>query len=544
MLVEVPTSGDRVRTKSAAGLPALLVLGQGLAGRGAALVRGADAHQLGRQLAPHPLGVGHREQGQIDREAVGDRAVALDGGSDPLAVLGPQGRVLVDPALEVLAALREVLGLGPGLEQGEGVLPGQAGVGEDALDLLLVGQGRMVRRLRRAFEVPALERVGDHQRRARGPFAGIEQGAGDDLHVVSPEVLEGPQQLLVAQLLEHRRRARHQLDRAFTDGGGIALEDQHLVLVVGQRALEQLADRVALGAFEQLLPEGAVAQLHHVPTVAGGRALDAVAVRAVQRALVGDPCSVEVLAVVVDDPGHVPQLPLGHVGQRLEQRALAELGVPDQRPEVCAAGDAPTVVGRVAVRQRQVHRDDRRDADRAGRQEMVGIQVRARVVALEDVGALLGGELAQAEHRRLGFLLGDPTSGLGTRRAAEEAQQVMKGVIDRGGVRLAAHVVLGLARDQVQRGEDVDARGARGRVTTDLGVAGSLVVAVVRDVDHVHGLREGAGRDALEDGEVDGLVGGALRSHQFRQRSRGPLGGPVADREGPLRGRRDIQGLF
>src|SRR6185436_6311884 len=54
------------------------------------------------------------------------------------------------------------------------------------------------------------------------------------------------------------------------------------------------------------------------------------------------------------------------------------------------------VVDRVAVRQRQVHRGDRRDADRARGQEVERIGVGARVVALEDVLRALLWELAQA----------------------------------------------------------------------------------------------------------------------------------------------------
>jgi hypothetical protein len=160
------------------------------------------------------------------------------------------------------------------------------------------------------------------------------------------------------------------------------------------------------------------------------------------------------------------------------------------------------------------------------------VQVGARVVALEDVRILLGLELPQAEHRVLGGSVVDPARLLaaGARLlAAEEPQQVMMRVIDRRRVRLAADVILGLAHDQVQRGEDVHRARAGSRMPADLGVAGPLVRAVVGEVDHVHRLREGARGDALEHAEIESRVRRCgLGVHQLsegaRVGSRGTVG--------------------
>ncbi|MFN9957099.1 MAG: hypothetical protein ACK55I_28690, partial [bacterium] len=70
-------------------------------------------------------------------------------------------------------------------------------------------------------------------------------------------------------------------------------------------------------------------------------------------------------------------------------------------------------------------------------------------------------------------------------------------------MRLAAHVVRGLAHREVQRGEDVHRAGAGRRVATDLGIAGPLL-AVVGVPDHGLRLGEGAVGDAAEQGEVGG----------------------------------------
>ena len=149
------------------------------------------------------------------------------------------------------------------------------------------------------------------------------------------------------------------------------------------------------------------------------------------------------------------------------------------------------------------------------------IGVGARVIALEDVRLVLGGEAAQALHGRLRLLLGEPrvTAGGGVGLepvdvlvVAEEAEQVVECVVDRGRVRLAAHEVLGLAHLEVQRRQGVHGARAGGGVSADLRIGGALVLPVVGHVDHGHGLDEGALSDPLLDGR-GGLGLGRFGDH-------------------------------
>ena len=240
--------------------------------------------------------------------------------------------------------------------------------------------------------------------------------------------------------------------------------------------------------------------LDHFPAVGLRRALDAVAVPRVQALLVRNACAVEVLPVVVDDPGDVAQQAFRGVGHGLEQRALAELRIADQGPEVRLARHVHPVVLHVAVGQRQVDRDHRGDPDGARGEEVEGVRVGAGVVALENrLGARLG-ELAQARHGPLGLVVRQP----GVVLAPEEAQQVVIGVVDRRRVGLAAHVVVRAANRQVQGTEDVERARAGRRVTAHLGVARALVLALVRLPDHVDHLGVGAVGDAAQEGRIQG----------------------------------------
>ena len=100
--------------------------------------------------------------------------------------------------------------------------------------------------------------------------------------------------------------------------------------------------------------------------------------------------------------------------------------------------------------------------------------------------------------------------------AAEELHQVVQRVINRRGVRLAADVVLRLPHREVQRREDVHRARAGGRVPADLGIARSLVLAVVRRVDHELALGERARGDALEQREIRRRSRGGGEAHQVR----------------------------
>ena len=332
---------------------------------------------------------------------------------------------------------------------------------------------------------------------------------------MSAEVRERAQHLVVGEVLDEAVRAVGVLAQERAAQERVALEQRELELVVGQHLLEELAQRLAAARAEELLAERAVTYLQHAPAVRLGRALDAIAVPPMEPLLVRHARAVEVLAVVVDDPGHVPEQALGDVGHRLEQGSLAELRVADQRPEVRALRHVAAVVARIAVREREIDRRDRRDADRARRQEVERVGIRARVVALEDRLFSRERELPEARHDLLRLVGREPGGCRVGRLAAwvapEQLQQMVAGMVDRRRVRLAAHEVDRLAREEVQRAQDVDRAGARGRMATYLGVAAPLVRAMVGGVDHHHRLRERAIDDPREQG--DGRRSDRFESH-------------------------------
>jgi len=383
----------------------------------------------------------------------------------------------------------------------EGALQRQAMAGEDLGDLALLGHRRVVAVGGDALQAAALDRVGDDQRRpARVDLAALE-GVDDRSVVVAAGVVEQADEIGVAQRVEQRlerlvlgeQRLAHQL--------AIALPQQRLEVVVGEALLEDLAQRLAALLGEHLLAVAAVAQLDDLPAVGDRGAFDAVGVGALQAAVVRDARAVEVLAVVVDDPGDVAQFALGDLGHHLQQRAFAELAVAHHAPEV-RLGDVPAVLARVAVGERQVRGVDRRDAHRARRQEAPAVRVDLGVVALEHRLAVVR-EAAQARHHRLGLGLVEP-SAVGV---PEQAERVVECVVGGGGVRLAADEVAGLAHDKMQRRQEVEARRARRRVAADLGVGLVRVRPVVGHVDHRHRVGEGAAGDAIDQGEV-GLAAG------------------------------------
>ena len=145
------------------------------------------------------------------------------------------------------------------------------------------------------------------------------------------------------------------------------------------------------------------------------------------------------------------------------------------------------------------------------------VRVAGGVVALEGLRAFGAGELAQSCHAALGLLVGEvgavprPVEPVDLGVVAQHPDQVVQGVVHRRRVRLAADEVLGLAHLQVQGRQDLHRARAGGRVPADLGVAGGLVLALVRQVDHGHHLRERALGDALLDcghGGGDGVEHG------------------------------------
>ena len=146
MLVDVPTSGAIVIIRSASGFQTRLVGGQLLAGllllAGLAqLVVDADAHQLRRQLTPHPLRVRGRCELEVDVERLWQAALFVDLLGDAIAVgLGLRFESLdaepqVEPALLRVFACLAVL-----VQAAERIVERESVLGEDCGHLLSSGR--------------------------------------------------------------------------------------------------------------------------------------------------------------------------------------------------------------------------------------------------------------------------------------------------------------------------------------------------------------------------------------------------------------------
>ena len=144
-----------------------------------------------------------------------------------------------------------------------------------------------------------------------------------------------------------------------------------------------------------------VTDLDDLPTVGLHRALDAAVIGAVHDRLVGDAVTVEALAVEVHDPGKISELTLGEIGNRLIQRAFAELGVADDGPEMGVRHLVPVLFGEL-VGEAQISRLDRGDSHGSRREKIVVIGIIGRMIRLKAEFAL-GGECAQIVHGALRF---------------------------------------------------------------------------------------------------------------------------------------------
>ena len=179
---------------------------------------------------------------------------------------------------------------------------------------------------------------------------------------------------------------------------------------------------------------------------------------------------IETLAVVVDDPPAIAQTLLPAFEDRLEDVALVELGVADERDHAAFRFlPAPAVGADIVLHQRREQRLRHAEPDRAGREiDVVGI-LGARRIALR---ALVAAELLE--------LL-----------AALASEQILDGVKDRARMRLDRDAVLRPQHAEIERGHDGGERGRGGLVTADLQAVGALaqVVGVVdgpaREPEHL-----------------------------------------------------------
>ena len=158
--------------------------------------------------------------------------------------------------------------------------------------------------------------------------------------------------------------------------------------------------------------------------------------------------AVEALPVVVDDPPDVADVVLRALEHRLEDVALVELGVADDRdhPSGRHAGWHEAVEQDVVLHKRGAQRQRHAQPDRARREVDLVPILRARRVGLR---APEGAEALELLARLL-------------------AEEVLDRVEDGARVRLDRHPVLRPQHVEVERGHDVDRRGRRGLVAAHL----------------------------------------------------------------------------
>ena len=300
----------------------------------------------------------------------------------------------------------------------------------------------------------ALDGVGDEAGRpvVGNALEGVEHG----LHVVAGEVGHQPVQRRIVVLLEDAADAGILVEvaRQRLAPARAALEDQRRVERVGA-VVDPLPQMIAVGLGEGRLQQLAVLQRDHAPADQLEHLADPAEQAVVDHA-------VEALAIVVDHPPQVPHVVLPAFEQRLEDVALVELGVADQRHH--AAGRA--LLGVAQLLQPHIvlhHRGEQRHGDaqphRAGREIDVVDVLGARRIGL------------RAAQRAEAFEL----------VARLVAEQVLDGVEHRRGVRLHRHAILRPQHREIERRHHRGERGARGLVAADLEpvAVGPEVIGVV-----------------------------------------------------------------
>src|SRR5712691_4798784 len=282
----------------------------------------------------------------------------------------------------------------------------------------------------------------------------LAEGLDQRRQVVAGEVGHQPRQLLVGPRLDQPRDlalVADLVDEPLAPSGA-ALEHQRRVELV-RAIVDPLPQPLAARLAERLVQQRAVFEDHDLPA----EGLEQRLVAAPQP-LAND--RVEALPVVIDDPPAIAQALLPAFEDRLEDIALVELGVADERDHAAlGALAAPATGAHVVLHQRGEQGLRHAEPDRAGGEIDVVAVLAARGIALRALVAAKVLELLPA-------------------LAAEE---VLDGVIDRARMRLHRHAILRAQRAEIERGHDGRERGGRGLVSADLQAvgAGAQVVGVV-----------------------------------------------------------------
>ena len=225
----------------------------------------------------------------------------------------------------------------------------------------------MVHGVARERQPPALDRVGEHDRRARRiPIGGVE-GADDLVDIVAAEVGEDRREGLVGHVRHRSRkhvavRFRRTLEEA-APGLRARLADEDLVLLVGHVVDPPTQDLAARPGEDGLQP-AAVFRLEDLPAGRREHSLEA-----------ADPDPghhpVEALAVDVDDDRDVAEAAQGILVRRLPDVALVELGVADEGDEATLQPGQARVRAvelQIAIGERCEERRNCAQPDRAGRE--------------------------------------------------------------------------------------------------------------------------------------------------------------------------------
>jgi hypothetical protein len=204
---------------------------------------------------------------------------------------------------------------------------------------------------------PALDRVREDDGRTVGLGVRLAVGGEERLWVVTSQVAQAGEQLVVGQAAEQPPQRGVAGREPLAQLGGVRAQ-QPLELLVAH-AVDPRAQRLAAVAREQLAQPRAVLHGRDVPA----RGLEHP--REPPRGDVGHH-PVERLAVEVDDPHDLAEVGDHRVDDRLPARALVELGVADQR-DLAPADRRVEVSGDVAVRERAPDRRGGPESDRPGR---------------------------------------------------------------------------------------------------------------------------------------------------------------------------------
>ena len=309
-----------------------------------------------------------------------------------------------------------------------------------ARHLRRIHQSRVIILVACERQAHALDRVSDEA--VRQIVAHLIERLDDELHVVPGEIGHERVERGIVMRLEQARDAglRGKIGGKPTAPRSAALKRERRIKIVRAFVDPALQGRAARSRECRLEPL-AVFERHHLPADRREEFLNLL-----EQMIVDD--AVEALAVVVDDPPHVPHVVLPALEQRLEHVALVELGIAHERDHAArgAALGHHAVEPHIVLHERGEERVADAEPDRAGREIDLRLVLGARGIGL---GAA----------ERAKFL---------ERLAALPAEKILDGVEDRRRVRLHREPILRPQRVEIERGHHGHRRRAARLMAADL----------------------------------------------------------------------------